>query len=979
MKKEFMTCLYLKSKEKVGVYLLATLLLSGIYPCSADTPPPASFQALYTSLDNYLVNFNATINSQWNGTTYPVLFTANLADANANAGPQMINSASVAGIQAQLQELKAMGVKGVTVEVGFPMLYEPFFSSQSQYQQFVAFYQSLAASVRALGLKLIVENEVLLNDPVTDGWNVAPFYASLNWTQYQAARAQTAVTIAQTMHPDYMVVVEEPDTEATMTGQTEAGTVAGATSNLSGILSALQAAGVSGVQLGAGVGTWLAGYQQFIQNFLALPVNFIDMHVLTVNYNYLPNALSIANLAAAAGKPVTITQSWLHKEGDSEFNVLSNDQILARNPFSFWAPLDAYFIQTMQNLAYCTHMAYMDVFESPYLFAYLPYDPSTENLSPSDIISQETQQASQNMLAASFTSTATSYYTSILPAPDTAPPSTPTSLTAGSTQPTQTYLSWNASTDNVGVAGYHVFRNGVMVATTAQAFYTDSGLADGTTYSYFVEAFDLGGNVSTPSLPANVTTWNTVPPTAPTNLVGTAVTCQEIDLTWSAATDKVAIATYRIFGGTSASNLLQVGTMYSTPTSFSNYSLTPSTKYYFGVQAVDTDGNVSPMSAIISVSTLALPSAPAKLVATAASTVGVGLTWAAGPSGMPLTGYYVFQGTKPSNLTQVATTGATSYTNGSLTPGATYYYAVQEFDKAGNVSPMSAIVSATTLALPSPPKQVVATAVSTAEISLSWTTGPSGLPIGAYHIFRGTKPSNLTQLTTIPATTFPDYQVTPATTYYYAVEEIDQNGNVSPMSAVVSATTPALPTAPKQLVATAISTTAIGLTWTAGSSGMPLTGYYVFQGTKPSNLTQVATTGATSYTAGSLTPGTTYYFAVGEFDKAGNVSPMSAVVSAATLALPSAPASVTATAVSKVEINLTWTAAHSGMPLASYRVFQGSSPSNLTQLIVLGPATTSMNVYPVTPGTTYYYGIESTDTQGNVSPMSAVAKVTTPN
>src|SRR5580704_6633987 len=338
------------ARTKVGFHLLAILAMAGKSPCSAGTPPPVppSFQSLYTSLDNYLVSFNNTISSQWNGTTYPVIFTANLADANANAGPGIINSASVAGIQAQLQELKAMGVKGVTVEVGFPMLYEPFFSSQSQYQQFVAFYQSLAASVRALGLKLIVENEVLLNDPVTDGWNVAPFYASLNWTQYQAARAQTAVTIAQTMHPDYMVVVEEPDTEATMTGQTEAGTVAGATSNLSGILSALQAAGVSGVQFGAGVGTWLAGYQQFIQNFLALPVNFIDMHVLTVNYNYLPNALSIANLAAAAGKPVTITQSWLHKEADSELDVLSNDQILARNAFSFWAPLDAYFIQTMQ-------------------------------------------------------------------------------------------------------------------------------------------------------------------------------------------------------------------------------------------------------------------------------------------------------------------------------------------------------------------------------------------------------------------------------------------------------------------------------------------------------------------------------------------------------------------------------------------------------------------------------------------------------
>jgi fibronectin type 3 domain-containing protein len=789
-----MTLLSYITPAKLGVGLLALLLVSGKSPLNAQQPPPvpASFQALYTSLDNYLVNFNATINSQWNGTTYPVIFTANLADANADAGPGIINAASVAGIQAQLQELKAMGVQAVAVEVSFPMLYEPFFSSQSQYQQYVAFYQNLAASVRAAGMKLIVENEVLLNDSLTDGWNVAPFYASLNWTQYQAARAQTAVTIAQTMQPDYMVLLEEPDTEATMSGQTQAGTVAGATSILSGTLSAMRTAGVSGVQFGAGVGTWLGQYQQFIQSFLTLPVNFIDMHVLAVNNSFLPNALSIAGMAAAAGIPVTVTQSWLHKEADSELNVLSNDQILARNPFSFWAPLDSYFIQTMQNLAYYTHMAYMDVFESPYFFAYLPYNSSTENLSPSAILSQETQQASQNMMAASFTGTAMSYYNAILPTPDTAPPSIPSGVTASSNQPTVAALSWNPSTDNVGVAGYAVFRNGVMVATTAQAFYVDSGVSDGTTYSYFVEAFDLGGNVSAPSLTTNVTTWNTIPPTVPTNLVGTAVTCQDINLTWSAATDQVGIGSYRVFRGTSPASLTQVATTYSTPTSYSNYPLTPSTKYYFGVEAVDTDGNASPMSALISVTTLALPSSPTKLVATASSTTAIGLSWTAGPSGMALIGYYVFRGTTPSNLTQVATTSATSYTSYSLTPGTTYYFAVEEFDKGGNVSPMSAVVSATTLALPSPPASVTATAVSKVQISLTWTAAQSGMPLASYRVFQGSSPSNLTQFTVLGATitSLTIYPVTPGTTYYYGVESTDMGGNVSPMSVVAQVTTP---------------------------------------------------------------------------------------------------------------------------------------------------------------------------------------------
>ena len=132
--KDFMLCLSRYSVlARSGLCVFAILMLSGVFPCSATTPPPvpASFQDLYTSLNNYLDTFNTTLNSQWNGVKYPTLFSANLYDANADAGPGLVNSGSLATVQAQLQELKAMGVQAVTVEVSFPMLYAPFFSSQS--------------------------------------------------------------------------------------------------------------------------------------------------------------------------------------------------------------------------------------------------------------------------------------------------------------------------------------------------------------------------------------------------------------------------------------------------------------------------------------------------------------------------------------------------------------------------------------------------------------------------------------------------------------------------------------------------------------------------------------------------------------------------------------------------------------------------------------------------------------------------------
>ena len=869
---------------KFAACVLPAVVLSVSQPCGASTPPPVptEFQDLYTSLDNYLGSFNTTLSSSGNPSPYPVLYTGTLTNADANAGPQLAGSGYFSGVQLQLQALKAMGVQAVMVAVGFPMLYQPFFSSQSQYQQMVSFYAQVATSVRALGMKLVVENNCLLANDVQAGWDTAPFYSTLSWDQYQAARAQTAVVIAQTMQPDYLVVLEEPDTEARMSGQSDANTVSGSSSLLSQILTALQQAGVTGVKVGAGVGTWLPQFDQYIQAYVAQPVDFIDFHIYPVNDSFLPNALTIASIAAAAGKPVSMTEAWMWKVRDTELNVLTSDEIEARNPYSFWAPLDAYFLQTMQNLAHYTQMAFLAPSASDYYWAYQDYD-TIQNQSPDQILSQETLLAAQANQQAVYTSTGMSFYSSLVTPADTTPPATPDNVTGVSGNPNQTTVSWNASTDNVGVAGYYVLRDGVNVATTGQTFYQDPGLTGSTTYTYVIEAFDLAGNVSPPSVSVNVTTQDVVPPTTPTNLVGTSVSCKQINLTWSPSTDDIAIGSYRVFQGTSPTSLGQIATTNGTTLSFSNYSLTPGTTYYYGVEAADTSGNVSPMSAVVAVTTLALPSAPTSLVATPASAKQIGLTWAAGPSGLPIVSYRIFRGTGASSLSQVAIRTAAVFTDNTLSPATTYYYAVEEVDSNGNVSPLSATVSAATVALPAPPVNVVATASSTRQIGLTWSAGASSLAVGSYHVLRGSDSSSLSQVATVKNPSYTDSSLPASTTYYYAVQEVDTAGDVSPTSATVSATTLALPSAPANLVATANSTKQIGLAWSAGPSGMSIVSYRVFRGSTASSLSQLVTVKNPSYTDTSLPASTTYYYAVEEVDSGGNVSPMSPTVSATTL------------------------------------------------------------------------------------------------
>lgn len=88
---------------------------------------------------------------------------------------------------------------------------------------------------------------------------------------------------------------------------------------------------------------------------------------------------------------------------------------------------------------------------------------------------------------------------------DTTAPSTPTLSASGTTQ-TSTNLSWTASTDNVGVTGYNVYRGTTLVTTVTGTTYTATGLTASTAYSFTVRARDAAGNLSAVSNTVNVTT-----------------------------------------------------------------------------------------------------------------------------------------------------------------------------------------------------------------------------------------------------------------------------------------------------------------------------------------------------------------------------------------------------------------------------------------------------------------------------------------
>ncbi|HKQ23581.1 MAG TPA: putative glycoside hydrolase, partial [Burkholderiales bacterium] len=200
-------------------------------------------------------------------------------------------------------------------------------------------------------------------------------------------------------------------------------------------------------------------------------------------------------------------------------------------------------------------------------------------------------------------------FASAFAASDTTDPSIPTGLRGTAVSSTQINLSWNASTDNVGVRGYQVFRNDTMIGTTTTTSFQSTGLAANTTYSYRVLAFDTVNYSGWTPTAVSVRTLgspsgpDTTDPSIPTGLTGTAVSSSQINLSWNASTDNVGVRGYQVFR-----NDTMIGTTANTW--FQNTGLAAGTTYNYRVLAFDASNYSGWTPTAVSVKTLGTGSPP---------------------------------------------------------------------------------------------------------------------------------------------------------------------------------------------------------------------------------------------------------------------------------------------------------------------------------------------------------------------------------
>ncbi len=192
------------------------------------------------------------------------------------------------------------------------------------------------------------------------------------------------------------------------------------------------------------------------------------------------------------------------------------------------------------------------------------------------------------------------------------------------------------------------------------------------------------------------------------------------------------------------------------------------------------------------------------------------------------------------------------------------------------------------------------------------------------------------------------------------------------------------PSAPGGLGATAPSGSQVNLNWTASTDSVGVTGYLLerCQGAGCSSFAQIAAPTTTAYSDTGLTPATSYTYRVRATDANTNLSAYSTsstvtTPSGADTTPPSTPASLSATAASSSQMNLSWTASTDNVGVTGYRVerCQGASCTTFAQIAT--PATTTYSDTGLSASTNYSYRVRATDAAGNLSGYSNTASATT--
>ncbi len=279
---------------------------------------------------------------------------------------------------------------------------------------------------------------------------------------------------------------------------------------------------------------------------------------------------------------------------------------------------------------------------------------------------------------------------------DTQAPTVPANLRVTATGSDQIALAWNASTDNVGVARYDVYRNAVLIGSPSTTSQLATGLAAGTTYSFTVRACDAAGNCSAQTPVLTATTSTSSGAAQGIEVSGGTATLYFNDAGWSGGWNYLCLADHCVSG-------TKVGNRWQRAITGQTIAVGASYPVQIKIQNASSSGGqyISPVTTVVATTvggggggsdTLA-PSIPGNLRVTGTTSASVTLAWNASSDNVAVTRYELYR----AGVSIASPTGI-SFTNTGLASSSTYAYSVRACDAAGNCSAQSAPLSVTTSA-----------------------------------------------------------------------------------------------------------------------------------------------------------------------------------------------------------------------------------------------------------------------------------------
>lgn len=370
----------------LALALVSAMPLSGCdtsanQPGSTPTPQlppiPQEYQAVYDELEAEMAHFEVTLNETWDHSLGQTIIATEEAYANGNIGEGLLSANMMGYNRMLLDRLQTMGVKGVVLAIKFPLL-KPDFPRSSEYLQF---FKNIMVECHQRGMKVLVECGAIFA-----GTPYSP--VQVDWSNYTTETflqglEDQLLLIAEQIKPDYLTLANEPQTEEGLTNLTITPMVW--SDFIASTLKSIDRS--SGLLVGAGTGTWEnPNYINELFNMSSL--DYIDLHIYPMNQNaiYLDRALNYALEARAAGKRVTVSESWLWKATPAELGNFLGDteKIMNRDVYSFWYPLDERFIQDIINLADATDMDFVSFFWTRNFLSYLDYTSTSHNLTTAE-------------------------------------------------------------------------------------------------------------------------------------------------------------------------------------------------------------------------------------------------------------------------------------------------------------------------------------------------------------------------------------------------------------------------------------------------------------------------------------------------------------------------------------------------------------------------------------------------------------------